>query len=533
MIQIKSKFEGTAIVVADAGAAVTVAQGSPLTLRANNTHPAASHDWDLGDGTTASGATVVHAFPSPGFYVVKLTTVVNQPGGARTRHFVGVTVANAPPVVDAGLNLSVNEGDVVALSGTFSDGGWLDQHTAVWSCGDDAPLAIATVVEQHDPPKGLGTATAAHAWGDAGKYTTTLSVSDDHGGIGQDTAIVTVANVPPSVDAGADSYAYPDMVVTLSGNFTDPGWLNLHAGQWDFGDGTPPVTATIEETHVPPRGDGTAVASHVYRRRGKYCCTCTVVDDRGGIGVASKCVAVVDVENAGLEKGFRERLAGAVANEWEPYAATIAEFQSPSRRLEIATGTFAAEEFVVRGGQRSQRVRVDNATRAGIYQRIGANPNWAYQVTAWYCALERSGGMVRLGVDPTGGVDATATSVVWTIGRARGTWEQLAVRSTARANAITIFLEAVGRYRLSRVEEKAIDISRSLVVERDRGQGAEACFDGVHLLAVQPFCHQAPPPDATRPEQRDPARPSNLTNSGRRDPRQPADRDPSPARAPR
>lgn len=524
MIDIKSKYEGTAIVVADAGNAVTIAQGTPLTLHAAHTHPAAVHEWDLGDGTTATGVSVTHVYPKPGLYVVKLATVVNQDGGARTRHFVGVTVSNAAPKVDAGPDLTVNEGDVVPLSGTFSDKGWLDQHTAVWLGGDDQPPEVGKVAEQHDPPTGLGTASATHAWGDAGTYVATLAVRDDHGATGRDDAMVTVLNVPPTVELSGPRYSYPNAVVTFAAHFTDPGWLNTHTAQWDFGDGTSPTTATIDEVHAPPRGTGTAWGSHSYPRRGNYCCTCTVIDDHGGIGVATQCVEVVDVVNAGFEEGFRGLTAGSVGNEWDPYAASIAEFQVSSLPIAMTAGMFSAETKLVRDGQRSQRIQVDGASRAGVYQRIGANPDWAYQVTVWYCALENSGGMVRLGVDPSGGVNATASSVAWTIGRALGRWEQLAVRAVARGDAITIFIEAVGRYRSTRVEEKAMDFAASDRGARDRGQGIAACFDGVGLLAVQPFCRPPelrpePPSDPAAQNQRDPNHPQG------RDPALPFDRD--------
>jgi hypothetical protein len=218
-----------------------------------------------------------------------------------------------------------------------------------------------------------------------------------------------------------------------------------------------------------------------------------VIDDHGGIGVAHKAVRVVDVCNARFEGGFRGLLAGAVANEWEPYAATIAAFQVASRRSAPVVGTFVAEDLLVRGGQRSQRIHVDARTRAGVYQQVGANPDWAYQITAWYCLLESSGGMVRMAVDPGGGTDPTAAGISWTIGRALGRWEQLTTRVVASGDAITIFLEATGRYQLTRVEEKEITTAPA---RRDRAPATDACFDAVALVATQPFC----PPQICKPD---------------------------------
>ena len=521
MITITSKFESTAIVPAAAGGPYKVAQGSPVTLKVVNQHPAATHEWDFGDGTTATGPVVSHTFPAGGIYIVKLATVVNQPGGARTRDFDELRVENLPPKANAGPDLTVDEGDPLLVSGSFTDPGWLDTHQAVFFFGDGSPAEPAAITEKHDPPVGTGIASATHAWGDAAKYTALLQVRDNQGAVGQDTATVTVRNVPPTVDAGPPIFAYPGKVITLEGKFTDPGWIETHEGTWDFGDGDEPTTATITEKHDPPAGTGTVVASHVYRHLGRYSALCTVADDRGGRGVGTRAVEVVDVRNAGFEDGFRATLAGSIANDWEPFAATIAEFARASRPLALPAGTFWAEEFIVDGGQRSQRIKVDGRTRAGLSQRIGANPGWCYQVTSWYCLFEALGGMARLGVDPAGGLDATAPGVVWMMGRAKGRWEELTARIVALKDGITIFLEAIGTYRLTRVEE--LEISNDPAIARvKRDTGAEVCFDRVCLIPIQPFCPPSEPSDGPpdHPPERPPDRP-------RERPRDDEPRDPS------
>jgi hypothetical protein len=84
---------------------------------------------------------------------------------------------------------------------------------------------------------------------------------------------------------------------------------------------------------------------------------------------------------------------------------------------------------------------------AGIYQRIGANIGWDYQVTVWYSLDERGAGKCRLGVDPDGGIDPTAKSIVWSAGTNNQQWRQLTVRVTAARRLISIFLEADGDAR--------------------------------------------------------------------------------------
>jgi hypothetical protein len=492
MIKVISQFETTAIVLADAGGPYTVAQGTALTLSAAHTHPRATHDWDLGDGTGASGATVTHTYPRAGFYIVKLTTVVHEEGGARTRFFAAVHCENAPPKVAAIAPITVNEGELVSMSGSFTDAGWLDTHTAEWFWGDNDAPTPGTVTEQHMAPAAEGKVAGTHAWGDAGNYTVMLCIRDQQGGLGQVRTEVTVRNLPPVVDAGAPVYAYPGTVITLQGSFTDPGWLELHTGKWDAGDGSAPATATVNEQHLPPAGTGTVVVSHIYQRLGRYHSICTVDDDRGGSTSANRTVTVVDILNAGFEEGFRGTLAGSVGNAWSSYAATLAEFAEPSRPLPASTGRFSAEEFLVCEGQRSQRIWAPASTRAGVCQSIGANPGWTYHITLRYCLLETAGGMARLGVDAGGGTDATAPGIVWSSGRDRGQWRELSVRLIAQGNAITIFLEAVGKYELTRVEALAVtEAAVSGSRRTEHAQAADACFDRVRLLPVQPFIQPA------------------------------------------
>ena len=67
-------------------------------------------------------------------------------------------------------------------------------------------------------------------------------------------------------------------MVNFSGSFTDPGWLDTHTIEWDFGDGN---TAT-----------GTLIPTHTYSNDGVYIVTLTVTDDDGGVGVDTITVSV-------------------------------------------------------------------------------------------------------------------------------------------------------------------------------------------------------------------------------------------------
>lgn len=307
-----------------------------------------------------------------------------------------------------------------------------------------------------------------------------MVVRDDDGGFTADTRHVIVRNVPPTVDAGEDMFAYSCTPITLVASFSDPGWCDTHTGTWEFGDCTPPHPTIIRERHEPPRGTGITAAAHIYDHCGTYFAVCTMIDDDGGVGSDSIIVRVVDVLNRDFEAGFRNRLVGAVANEWEPYVAGEAAILTGALAPVLATGNvtlFSGEEFVVHSGQRSQRIGGAGAFHAGIYQQVGANRDWDYQISTWYHRDERAGGRCRLGVDRTGGFDPGSANVEWSEGSEHKRWAQLAVRVTAEQRTITIFLEAASEER-----------------------GAFAYFDDVALIAYPCPLHEKEPPPPPREE---------------------------------
>jgi hypothetical protein len=506
MFIVTSDFASTPIVPANSHGPYLVVGGSPVLLSAGVAHPSASYHWELGDGTTATTPDVTHRYGHSGIYVAKLTVTVNDSGGAVTRHFATIDVQNVPPTVNAGSARTVNEGDVVPFTASFTDPQWLDTHTASWDWGDSQPRSDGVVVESHLEPQGTGTVGGSHAWGDAGDYVAVLSVRDDAGGVGQAQVPVTVLNVPPKVEAGLPMYAYPCTVITLRGKFIDPGWLDRHIGFWDFGDCVGRQAAVLRETNLPPRAAGTVIASHVYERCGIYFAICLVMDDDGAFGQDQTEVHVIDVVNRGFEHGFHGDRHGSVANGWQEY--TGADSAGPlmigiAYVAPAADDIFVAEEMLVHGGERAQRIRFEGTGNAGILQCVGANKAWDYQITAWYSLHPQAGGasqamvdendippdpltagVARLGIDPLGGTDPRAASVVWSEGRMRGEWAQLAVRAVAERSQITIFLEGMG----------------------DEGLKTDVAFDDVALIPVQPFCvekePEEPQPERPKPEER-------------------------------
>ena len=101
-----------------------------------------------------------------------------------------VTVSNVPPVVEAGEDRVVNEGDAVSINATFTDGGLADTHIAMIDWGDGT-TEESVVVES----EGSGIVTGSHIYPNDAIYTLTVTVTDDDGDSGTDELSVSV--IPP------------------------------------------------------------------------------------------------------------------------------------------------------------------------------------------------------------------------------------------------------------------------------------------------------------------------------------------------
>ena len=105
-----------------------------------------------------------------------------------------VTVNNvAPQNVEGGNDQTVNEGNLVSLSGSFTDPGSADTHTFVWHVVAGNGQTITDGTGQ----------TFSFTPNDNGVYTVTVTVTDDDGGADSDTASATIANVAPTVTVSA------------------------------------------------------------------------------------------------------------------------------------------------------------------------------------------------------------------------------------------------------------------------------------------------------------------------------------------
>lgn len=174
------------------------------------------------------------------------------------------------PVARASGPYTVSEGSRVILSGAASSSPKGLPLTYAWDLNGDGKYTDSLSVNP----------LFSAALLDDGIYTVSLHVSD---GVYTDSGSshVTVVNVAPVVTLTASAYAVDVGVpITLAGSFFDPGVLDTHVIQWDFGDGSPPIFGSLTRTHA-------------YAQTGSHTVALTVTDDDGGVGTAAKSIFVV------------------------------------------------------------------------------------------------------------------------------------------------------------------------------------------------------------------------------------------------
>jgi len=168
-----------------------------------------------------------------GIYTFTLT--VTDVDAAEASDQVVITVTNLAPVANAGPDQPMAaKHQTIMLDGTASldpDG---DPITFLWTAPPSTPLSNV-----NDP---LPTFTATRS----GTYTFLLEVDDGDGGTDTDTVVVTVANTPPTANAGPDRSAQKLTGVTLSGALSADSDGDTLVFTW-----TPPTGITLSDVNDP------------------------------------------------------------------------------------------------------------------------------------------------------------------------------------------------------------------------------------------------------------------------------------------
>jgi PKD repeat protein len=200
----------------------------------------------------------------------KLNIRFQDNGGADPYFAVdGLEVVSVPSqlVVSAGSDTTADEGATVTFQGTAT--------------GGTAPLSYQW--DFGDGTTALGTLTPTHSYGDNGSYSVVLSVRDALNVSVQDTAMITVRNVPPSVNAGGPYVSTVGTAILFAGLVSDPSPVDTTAGftySWNFGDGTTSTSAT---------------PSHAYSAAGTYTVSLRATDKDGATAIATATATVSDL----------------------------------------------------------------------------------------------------------------------------------------------------------------------------------------------------------------------------------------------
>jgi streptogramin lyase len=184
------------------------------------------------------------------------------------------TYVNEPPVANAGGPYQTDEGTELLLdaSGSFDPDGNIVLYE--WDLDNDG---------EYDDDTGV---TTSKAWMDNGQYTVGVKVFDEYAEANTDTASVTVNNVAPTVNPitiitvqDSSPIIGPITInsqIEASATFSDPGTLDTHTAEWDWGDGTSSGTVTENE------GSGSVTDFHTFTTPGVYMIELAVTDDDGG-----------------------------------------------------------------------------------------------------------------------------------------------------------------------------------------------------------------------------------------------------------
>jgi DNA/RNA endonuclease G (NUC1)/chitodextrinase len=127
-----------------------------------------SYAWTLGDGTTASGATIAHTYTQDGDYAVRL--IVTDNDGLVDTVNTTAHVTNVAPAIVAPPGVALFPGEQYTGAGSFTDPG-ADPWTATVNYGDGSGTSALALTGK--------TFSLSHVYTTPGAFSITIRVSDD------------------------------------------------------------------------------------------------------------------------------------------------------------------------------------------------------------------------------------------------------------------------------------------------------------------------------------------------------------------
>ena len=201
---------------AHAGGPYTADEGALFTLDASastdlgQNRGIVNYEWDLDNNGSFenSSAQPQMQISMPDDYYSAIRLRVTDRAGYTDEASTTLRINNVPPAVDAGTDLSIDEGGTAVFNCTVTDPGVQDTHTFLWDFGDSQTSTLTA---------------PGHVYADDGEYHVTVTVTDNNNGSAQDAITVTVHNVPPVADAGGPYQAPINVPILFSGFAADPG----------------------------------------------------------------------------------------------------------------------------------------------------------------------------------------------------------------------------------------------------------------------------------------------------------------------
>jgi len=273
-------------------ATYTTDEGTMLVMNASASYdPTANcggltYEWFIDGVSVATGGDMFGTtWGDNGVHTV--TIQVTDAAGHATNASTTVTVLNVAPTVTAN-DVIGTEGSAVTFTATFTDPATTNDepyaYTINW--GDGSSDTIGSV------NYGV-TVSEGHTYVDNGTYTINVSVTDNDGGMGSDTAIASIANVAPTpvIVTLTDGLEGGDVFMNFT--FSDPAnaYDNPYLYTINWGDGT---AIDSDNTTIAQGLLGIAYL-HPYADNGNYTVTVTVTDKDGGVGTTSDITEILNV----------------------------------------------------------------------------------------------------------------------------------------------------------------------------------------------------------------------------------------------
>ena len=213
---------------------------------------------------------------------------------------VNLRLAPQPLAVDAGADRTFGVGQDGRFRAYFTPPLGIEDFEFTWDFGDGSEPVRGNSSAPTTEPGQRVTATVNHFYDDDrdSPYIVQLEISGTGpAGVveGSDTLIATVTRAPTiEVYAGEGIVVEEDTAAAFRGSFTRPEGLRDIQYQWDFGDGTAPVSG------IPEPGVTNAFATHTYRdyRPQPYEVTLTVTAESAAGPVEGFSALLVQVTEA-------------------------------------------------------------------------------------------------------------------------------------------------------------------------------------------------------------------------------------------